>query len=169
MNTHGPLEDLISEIGARAGLPLQLDEFGSCAIQYDDISEVALTSCDSGKTILLHCPLAFLCDQRPLEHLQHCLEISIYGAETDGGAVGLDPESRSIIFWRRMGLDGLDSHTLEHAIVTFIKATERCRTLLINRHAGLDQQLNEAPVKAHTEDSRVSEQSFTTHATLMRI
>ncbi len=163
------LNTLIVDIGERAGLPLQLDTFGSCAIQYDEISEIVLTSCDSGATVLLHSPLTYLCEQRPLEHLRHCMEITIYGAETDGGAVGLDPESRAITFWRRIALQGLDSHALESAIITFITASEKCRVLLRNRHAGIETHENETVDMEQLDHNGESEHSFATHANLMRI
>ena len=134
MTSHQHLNRLLTEIGERTGLPLQLDDLGSCAIEYDDISEIILTGCDKGGSVLLHSPLVFLCEKRPLEHLRHCLDLSLYGAETNGGAIGLDPDTNSIIFWRRMGLDALDSHALERAIVTFIAAADQFRTELSHRH-----------------------------------
>ena len=134
VTSHERLNNLLVEIGERVGLPLQLDELGSCAIKYDEISEVILTGCSRDESVLLHLPIVFLCEKRSLEHLRHCLELSLFGADTNGGAVSLDPDTNGIIFWRRMSLDALDSQALERAFVAFIAAADRFRTDLSARH-----------------------------------
>lgn len=159
MVNYDRLNNLIVDVAERSGLPLELDTLGSCAIQYNEVSEIVLTACDEGDSVLLHAPLTFLCEQRPLAHLRHCMELTLYGAATPHGALGLDPDSDGIIFWRRMVLADVDSHRLESAIVDFISDADKLRGLLAERHEGGD----------HDKDEHDAAQNFDVHATLIRI
>ena len=159
MHEHSRLNSLVVEISQRSGLDLELDVRGSCAIQYNDVHNIVLTGCDRGESVLFHSPLLFLCDKRPLEHLRHCMQLTLYGAETNGGAIGLDPESDNIILWRRLGLSGLDSLDLEQAIVSFTKVADLLR-------ARLSQREENVAAKGQAESAN---HGLTAHAKFIRI
>lgn len=159
MVSYDRLSSLIADVAKRSGLPLELDALGSCAIQYNDVSEIVRTACDEGESVLLHAPLTFLCEQRPLAHLRHCMELTLYGATAQYGALGLDPDSDGIVFWRRMALADVDSHRLENTIVDFIADADKLRTLLAERHES----------SGDDDDGRDTTQNLNVHATLIRI
>lgn len=156
MTDHDSLNDLVTDMGERNGLALTLDARGSCAIQYDLLSEVIVTGCDGGDSVLLHSPLSFLDERDPLTQLRRCLEFSTYGAETAGGAVGLDPDGEVIVFWRRITLANLDSRGLEKAILAFTVAADKTRAQLTQ------------PRESETGDAAADE-TFAHHAAHIRI
>jgi hypothetical protein len=157
MSNNESLNALVSQIGERSGLSLELDARGSCAIEYGLAFEIVLTSCDNGDSVLLHSPIQFLDQKNALDQLRRCLELSLYGAETGGGALGLDPESAAIVLWRRLHIADLDSHALEEAIIAFASASDLVRERL------------SAPDHGDGDESVEPSLSFAGDAALIRI
>jgi hypothetical protein len=124
------LAALLAEIAQRSGLPLALDERGSCGIAYGNGSEIGLTSLDDGEGLLLHAPIQFLDQVHPLVQLRHCMELNLNGVATNGAALALDPESDWITLWRRLRVADLDAHRMEQAILEFATVADELRTRL---------------------------------------
>jgi hypothetical protein len=136
MSNNERLNVLLGELGDRSGLSLELDTRGSCAIEYGLVFEIVLTSCDNGESVLLHSPIQFLEQTSALDQLRRCLELSLYGAETEGAALSLDPESEAIVLWRRWHIADLDSHALEQAIIAFASVADSVRERLSAQDEG---------------------------------
>jgi Tir chaperone protein (CesT) family len=130
MSHHRSLDALLADIGERSGLPLELDSRGSCGIEYGGGFEIIITSCDRGEGVLLHSPIQFLDRIDPLSQLRRCLELSLYGAQTGGAALGLDPDGEAIVLWRRLRIADFDSRALEQAIIAFASTADTVRARL---------------------------------------
>jgi Tir chaperone protein (CesT) family len=119
------LEGLLSSLSAQSGLNLSLDANGSCALEYGPGFELTLTSIDAGNGLLLHQPLQFLSPTAPEAQLRRCMELNLYGTETAGAILGLDPQSNWIVLAERIAVDMLDVRRLEEAILRFMAVAGR--------------------------------------------
>jgi Tir chaperone protein (CesT) family len=119
------LERLLSSLSVQTGLNLSLDANGSCALEYGPGFELTLTSIDAGNGLLLHQPLQFLSQAAPEAQLRRCMELNLYGTETAGAILGLDPQSNWIVLAKRLTVDMLDVKRLEETILRFVAVAER--------------------------------------------
>ena len=119
------LEGLLSSLSAQSGLNLSLDANGSCALEYGPGFELTLTSIDAGNGLLLHQPQQFLSPTAPEAQLRRCMELNLYGTETAGAILGLDPQSNWIVLAQRLTVDMLDVKRLEEAILRFMAVARR--------------------------------------------
>ena len=111
---------VLAEIGRQCGLPLQFDGRGGCALAYDIGLEMIVASVDHGQSVLLYQPLHRVTSAQKAELLQRCMELNVYGAETNGLALGLDPETGWIVLSQRMPFVGTDPDRLATSIAVFM-------------------------------------------------
>lgn len=118
--------DLIREMGSRLGVALDMDDFGVCAMSYEDDGRLTLEVSDGDSSFVLHAPL----DRAPVvdreAFLAKLLEINLYGIQTRGCTIGLEPGSDQVILSLRQPIDGLDIIRFESIISNFI---DSCTTI----------------------------------------
>jgi hypothetical protein len=119
------LETLLASLSTQTGLNLSLDPNGSCALEYGPGFELTITSIDGGNGLLLHQPLQFLSPTAPDAQLRRCMELNLYGTETAGAILGLDPQSNWIVLAERLAVDMLDVKRLEETILRFVAVARR--------------------------------------------
>jgi hypothetical protein len=112
--------EIMAAIGRRTGLPLQFGATDSCALAYDIGLEMLIASVDHGQSVLLYQPLHRVTSAHKAELLQRCMELNVYGAETNGLALGLDPETSWIVLSQRMPFVGTDPDRLATSIAVFM-------------------------------------------------
>lgn len=119
------LEKLLSTLSEKSGADFRLDSNGACAFEYGPGLELTISSVDAGSGLLLHQPVRFLSQVAPEAILRRCMELNLYGIQTHGGMLGLDPQGGWIVLAKRLAVDSLDPSRLEDALVQFIAAAGR--------------------------------------------
>lgn len=143
---HGRLDILLAELAHRSGVPLDLDDSGSCAVEYGDGAEIVISAVEDGEALLLQQPVQLLSRADLAEQLRRTLELSRYGAELAGAALGLDRQTDWIFLWQRLPVAAMRCDDLEQAILVFMGAAAHARQRLTATAPDHD-----AGIVAHTD------------------
>lgn len=126
------LGKLLSALSEQLGVDFHLDPNGSCAFEYGPGFELTISSVDAGNGVLLHQPIQLLCQAAPDVQLRKCMELNLYGTQTHGAVLGLDPRSGWIVLAQRVAVEGLTVPLLEEMLKRFIDVAERVAAQLGN-------------------------------------
>ncbi len=90
----------LAVLGRALGFPLALGPERACALRLDDGLECSLEVPDGSSLLHLHCPLLPVPPVDRLAFLERVLALNLYGLETGGAALALDPDTdRIVLCW----------------------------------------------------------------------
>lgn len=112
-------KDAIRSLGAAMGLPgLALDAENTCNLMIDDRQEVYLSGDPEGSVLRLNAVLGDLAELRvdPTK----MLEVNYTAAESGGGALSVNRQTREVVYVRTLDLTGHDAQSVTKALESFI-------------------------------------------------
>lgn len=116
---------LLSELGSQMGIAgLQFDAQGCARLVFDGAVTLNLEhDADSSKLQIYS-----VVGKVPVENREHVFQIllegNLFGAETGGGVLSLDPLEREIVLFRTFEGDGLTGAAFAEAVGRFVDAAE---------------------------------------------
>jgi len=118
-------QNLLDEIGRRAGVSLRLSDKGTLALAYDQDSRFFLQVID--QAILFSAPLelSILPGNEPL--LRHILQLNFLNQQSEGCTLGLDPVKGEVWLSYILLLNGLGANEFDNACVNFMATADRLR------------------------------------------
>ncbi|MBP3438568.1 MAG: type III secretion system chaperone [Sutterella sp.] len=122
MTDREALKTLLSEFGAAMGLPdLTLDENNCCSILAGEDTVIHLQYREAAGDFLFVGPVGVLPekDEDQSDVLKFLLISNLYGTDTDGGTLSLEPNGNIVLLHRVWDPKGADSARLVHALVAF--------------------------------------------------
>jgi Tir chaperone protein (CesT) family len=118
-------QQLLNEIGQRAGVSLRLTNEDSLALSYDQNSRLFLQIIDHA--ILFSAPLELSVSSEKETVWRDILQLNFLNRQTDGCTLGLDPADSSVWVSYILPLDNLGADELENACVNFMTTADRLK------------------------------------------
>lgn len=115
-------------LGARAGLPLQLDAEGVCAIGHSSGLDCAIEVPEGAGTAYLRAPLLPWPPESAAGALgEYCLSAHFLGLGTAGACFAINPRSRELVIWKALGLSLFDATSFADALLQFLDLAAQWR------------------------------------------
>ncbi|WP_081452580.1 type III secretion system chaperone [Verrucomicrobium spinosum] len=124
---------LLSELGSQMGISgLQFDDQGCARLVFDGSVTLNLEHEPSSSKLQIYSVLGKV----PVENKEHVFQIllegNLFGAETGGAVLSLDPLEREIVLFRTFEGDGLTGAAFGEAVGSFVDAAEDWTARLAN-------------------------------------
>jgi hypothetical protein len=120
----------LAVLGRALGFPLALGPERACALRLDDGLECSLEVPDGSSLLHLHCPLLPVPPVDRLAFLERVLALNLYGLETGGAALALDPGTDRIVLCWSQPPEGMLPEDLAALIAGFIERASGLRAQL---------------------------------------
>jgi hypothetical protein len=122
----GTINGLLKRIGKSLGIPdLALDENNHCILLFDEKIVLNIDLDEEGKKLVTYAYIG----EVPLECrelvLEKALEGNFFWNETDGGTLGIDRQSQSLVLAKAFGLPLKDSKVFEESLASFVEVVEK--------------------------------------------
>lgn len=143
------ITDLLADFGRKAGLgSLSLDESGVCRLSFDQSLIVDLEF-DSGAGLLhIYSAVGPIPAEGKEAVFGALLSANLFGSETGGASLAIDPSQNEIILCRSVNPDHLDSTAFEGILESFVNHLEVHRERLDAAPTGAAPS-SEAPMPSH--------------------
>lgn len=124
---------LLSELGSQMGISgLQFDDQGCARLVFDGSVTLNLEHESGSSKLQIYSVLGKV----PVENKEHVFQIllegNLFGSETGGAVLSLDPLEREIVLFRTFESDGLTGAAFAEAVGRFVDATEDWKARLAN-------------------------------------
>ena len=120
-------EALLREFGGKIGLPeLRPDERGYCALSFDDL-DAHLQYAGERDELVVFTRLGVLDDEDRAGIYERMLEANLFWGGTNGGTLGVEPDSGMVFLMMKADLCALDGAAFDDLLERFIAAGERWR------------------------------------------
>ena len=120
----------LAVLGRALGFPLALGPERACALRLDDGLECSLEVPDGSSLLHLHCPLLPVPPVDRLAFLERVLALNLYGLETGGAALALDPDTDRIVLCWSQPPEGMLPEDLAALIARVIERASGLRAQL---------------------------------------
>jgi hypothetical protein len=120
----------LAVLGRALGFSLELGPEGACALRMDDGLECSLEVPDGSRLLHLYCPLLRVPPGERLAFLERVLTLNLYGVETGGAALALDPDTDRIVLCWSQPPEGMLPEDLAALIAGFIERATALRAQL---------------------------------------
>jgi hypothetical protein len=130
------VEDLLSALGARMGLPdLQLDESRSCQLLFDGHLAVDIEApVDQGGIVFLHSTVGIVRPEGREALFQQLLEANLFGRGTGGAVLSVDGQRYEILLHRSLQTRQIDFSDFVDALEQFIQYASHWMERLAQSH-----------------------------------
>ncbi|MDR1665765.1 MAG: type III secretion system chaperone [Puniceicoccales bacterium] len=122
----GTINGFLKRIGKGLGIPdLALDENNHCILLFDEKIVLNIDLDEEGKKLVTYAYIG----EVPLECrelvLEKALEGNFFWNETDGGTLGIDRQSQSLVLAKAFGLPLKDPKNFEENLASFVEVVEK--------------------------------------------
>ena len=159
------LKNLLSEFGDAMGLPdLAFDENNCCSLVAGDDTVIHLQFREGAGDLLFVGPVGVLPegDEDQTDVLKFLMISNLYGTDTDGATLSLEPNGNIVLLHRAWDPEGADAARLVHALVAFAELL----TLWQKRLASMTEE-NDDGASPFDEDSSAAVSEGPVDMTLM--
>lgn len=120
----------LASMGRRAGLSLQLDDEGLCAIGHTSQLDCAIEVPDGAGTVFLRAPLMPWRDGEYPQLAAWCLSEHFLGLATGGASFAIDRAEGELVLWLSRPLAALDESSFAALVLGFLDNAAECRERL---------------------------------------
>lgn len=152
MSAREDVNGWLADIGSSVGQSLRLSPDGVCLLSFDDDIDVTLEVADGSDLVHLH---SLVCTVSPGPGrealLERALTLNLFNQGTEGGSLGYDGDANSLVLYRGLALEQLDSEALADAIAGQVMATGEVRDRLFGMmpSGGRAEQTGRPPEEEH--------------------
>jgi len=131
MEVRAALDKLLGEFGAEAGIPnLATEENGVCILVFNGTLNINLIGDPRTGNLMAWSNIGTLPADRAEAALRTLMRANLFWRQTDGGTLGLMPDSEMVVLAMQRPLASLDVPQLQELIESMVLESEQLRAAL---------------------------------------